>query len=145
MEDKTKLGVVDLKTGEVCDGVLVVVGRKEPSIFGQNQMAQNQHFLYQLAKREDLNFEILRIFVFLNSRLEFNNLIQLSHTEIAQELGMRRPNVSRTMKRLEELGVILRGPKVGRSCSYRLNPNAGWKGKVTEHRAALKERLRVVE
>jgi hypothetical protein len=42
------------------------------------------------------------------------------------------------MRKLEELGIILRGQKVGKGHAWRLNPNAGWKGKLKELRPALK-------
>ncbi|CCQ70206.1 RepA [Crocosphaera watsonii WH 0402] len=34
------------------------------------------------------------------------------------------------MKVLEQKGIILRGPKVGRSYAFMLNPEFGWKGDV---------------
>jgi hypothetical protein len=34
------------------------------------------------------------------------------------------------MKVLEDKQIILRGPKVGRSYAFMLNPEFGWKGKV---------------
>jgi hypothetical protein len=33
------------------------------------------------------------------------------------------------MKVLEDKQIILRGPKVGRSYAFMLNPEFGWKGK----------------
>src|SRR3954454_9143714 len=50
---------------------------------------------------------------------------------------MKQPNASRAIKKLEELGVIIRGEKIGRISTWRLNPNAGWKGKVKGLRPAL--------
>jgi len=43
---------------------------------------------------------------------------------------MHQPDVSKAMKVLEKKEIILRGPKVGRSYAFRLNPYFGWKGKV---------------
>ena len=43
---------------------------------------------------------------------------------------MKRPNVSRAIKLLEQKEIIIRGPKVGRSHAFMLNPEFGWKGKV---------------
>ena len=57
--------------------------------------------------------------------------------EIADALKMKRQSVHRAIKQLEDLGVILRGPKAGRSSSWKLNPNAGWKGKVRNLGPAL--------
>jgi DNA-binding transcriptional ArsR family regulator len=136
-----RVGMVDLDTGEVLSGVPVWVGAKARSPYGDRWIAVSQDFLEELAARRDVHGETLRVFVFLNARLDFNNLIQVPMIEIAERLGMKPPNVRRAMKKLEELGVVVRGPKAGRSSSYRLNPNAGWKGKVTE----LRKRLHAVE
>lgn len=40
------------------------------------------------------------------------------------------------------MGVLLRGPKAGRSSTFRLNPSFGWKGSASNHQKALKERMR---
>ncbi len=47
---------------------------------------------------------------------------------------------------LESIELLQRGPKVGRSMTYRLNPNFGWKGSAKNHLKAidsgLKERMK---
>ena len=50
---------------------------------------------------------------------------------------MHRQHVQRSIKRLIALGVILEGPKIGISRSYRLNPEFGWKGSARNHVIAL--------
>ena len=99
-------------------------------------MQINQQFLEEFSSRKDVTGEVLRVFLYLNARLDFENIIQVPQIEIAERLGLQPQNVHRSMKRLEELGIILRGPKVGRSSSWRLNPQAGWKGKVVHLREA---------
>ena len=108
-------------------------------------MQVNQDFLTELAARRDLGNQALRVFVYLNGRLNFENVIQVEQTEIAQALGMHKQNVNQAIKRLEELGIILRGPKIGRSSSWQLNPNAGWKGKITNLRQAQHNHLELVK
>ncbi|MFU8899854.1 MAG: MarR family transcriptional regulator, partial [Roseinatronobacter sp.] len=71
--------------------------------------------------------------------LDFENFIQISQAEIAAELEMQRSNVSRSMKRLIDLGVIRPGPKVGRSLTYQLHPDLAWKGKSKTHHKAREE------
>lgn len=46
----------------------------------------------------------------------------LSNVKLSEELAIDVPNVSVIMKRLCVLGFIMRGPKVGRSYHYKLNP-----------------------
>lgn len=133
------VGYVD-EHGEVHHGMIpVFVGQKVVSPYGANWMQVNQNFLRELALRKDVTGEVLRVFLYLNSRLDFENLIQVPQVEIAEELNLTKQNVNRSIKQLEDLGILIRGPKVGRSSSWKLNPNAGWKGKVTHLRAAQRE------
>lgn len=46
----------------------------------------------------------------------------VSHTDLASELKITRTNVSQTMKRLCEIGFLVRGPKIGVSHHYKINP-----------------------
>ena len=108
-------------------------------------MQVNQQFLEEFASRKDVTGEVLRVFLYLNARLDFENIIQVPQTEIAERLGLQPQNVHRSIKRLEELGIIIRGPKVGRSSSWRLNPQAGWKGKVVDLREAQRQQLEIVK
>ena len=46
----------------------------------------------------------------------------VSKTQLGAILSIRDAHVSRTMKRLCELGFLTRGPKIGVSYHYKLNP-----------------------
>lgn len=105
----------------------------------------NQEALTAIASDPELSGEALRVFLYLNGRLDFENLFQVPQTEIAEALGIKRPNVSRSMKMLLEKGIILRGPKIGHSATFRLNPNFGWKGKVHHLRRAQESHLRAIQ
>ena len=110
-----------------------------------------------LAKDKDIKGETHRVLWIIIGILDFENWVQLSVTEIAKELKMHRPDVSKAMKVLETKEIILRGPKVGRSYAFMLNPDFGWKGKVKnldeyrkerddqENRERTQKNLKVVE
>src|SRR5215208_5222578 len=134
---RRQLLTYDTHTGEVLDGVPVWFGVRERSPYGRRWVGMNQDFMFEFAMRKDIGLEVWRVFGYLNGILDFDNMIHVSQTEIAKALDMKQPNVSRSMKKLEDLGIILRGAKIGRICAYRLNPNAGWKGKVKDLRPAL--------
>ena len=68
---------------------------------------------------------------------DYENLIQVNQAEVAEQVGMNRHHVNRSIKKLIELGVVLEGVKIGISRSYRLNPNFGWKGSAKGHRQSL--------
>ena len=139
-----RLGTIDLDTGEVLEeGVPVWVGRK-PKLTERWFMAFQDAF-QELAKDRDLTLDHHRVLSYLFGRLDFDNFIQVAQAEIAQELNMRKQNVSRAISLLVDKKIILRGPKIGRSSSFRLNPHFGWKGKVSSLREAQREHLKLVE
>lgn len=132
--------------GQIHDhAVPVLVGHKIQSPYGYQWMQINQNFLREFAARRDLGQEVLRVFLYLNARLDFENVIQVPQVEIAAELGMQRQNVHRAIKTLEGEGILIRGPKVGKSSSWRLNPQAGWKGKVIHLREAQRQQAETPE
>lgn len=130
-------GYVDKYTGEEY-GFPVIVGRKR-SPYGKGWVMNSQEALEIVAKDKEIKGETYRVLFFICARLDFENWVQISGTEIANELGMHRQNVSEAMKILEAKEIILRGPKVGRSYAFMLNPEFGWKGKVVHLEKYRKE------
>ena len=121
-------GYVDKYTGEE-HGFPVIVGRKRnPYIKGW--VMNSQEAMLSLAKDKDIKGETHRVLWFIGGILDFENWGTISITEIAQELGLKQQSASRAIKVLEQKGIIIRGPKLGRSFAFRLNPEFGWKGKV---------------
>ncbi len=121
-------GYIDKYTGEDY-GFPVVCGRKR-NPYGNGWVMNSQDAAILLAKDKDIKGETHRVLWLIIGILDFQNWVQLSVTEMAKELKMHRPDVSKAMKVLEQKEVILRGPKVGRSYAFMLNPEFGWKGKV---------------
>jgi DNA-binding transcriptional regulator GbsR (MarR family) len=122
-------GYIDKYTGEQF-GFPVIVGRKR-NPYGKGWVMNSQDAAILLAKDKDIKGETHRVLWLIIGILDFENWVQISITEIAEELGLKQPSVSRAMKVLEEKEIILRGPKVGRSYAFMLNPEFGWKGDVT--------------
>ena len=119
---------LDKYTGEEY-GFPVIVGRKR-NPYGKGWLMTSHEALVILAKDKEITGETYRVLFLVCARLDFENWVQIPITEIAQELELKQPNVSRAIKVLEEKEIILRGPKVGRSYVFMLNPEFGWKGKV---------------
>ena len=148
-------GYVDKYTGEEY-GFPVIIGRKS-NPYAKVWDMNSQEAMVILAKDKDIKGETHRVLWFIGGILDFENWVQLSVTEIAQELELKRPNVSRAIKLLEQKEIIIRGPKVGRSHAFMLNPEFGWKGKVKnldeyrkerddqENREITQKNLKVVE
>ena len=127
---RKKIVSVDPVTGKTLEGVIVYCGVKR-NPYSTGWIMNSQQALEVLAIDKDLTKEAFRILMFLLSRLDFENWIQITQKEISETLDIKKPNVSRGISLLESKEIIFRGPKVGKSYSFRLNPNFGWKGKVT--------------
>jgi DNA-binding transcriptional regulator GbsR (MarR family) len=121
-------GYVDKYTGEEF-GFPVIVGRKR-NPYGKGWVMNSQDAAILLAKDKDIKGETHRVLWLIIGILDFENWVQISATEIGKELNLKQQSVSRAMKVLEDKQIILRGPKVGRSYAFMLNPEFGWKGKV---------------
>ena len=126
---QSKIASVDQNTGEILEGVVVYCGVKQ-NPYSTGWVMNSQEALELLATDKELTGENYRVLLLLLSRLDFENWIQIAQSEIGEKLDMRKQNVSRAISLLESKGILLRGPKVGRSYAFRLNPYFGWKGKV---------------
>jgi len=140
-----RYGTVDLGTGEMLEGAMVWVGVKR-SPYGSRWYMSSQDAAIELAKDPVIgkSAETMRVLWYLVGRIDFENYLQIPQVEIADELDMKKENVHRAIKILLERGVLIRGPKVGRSSSWRLNPHYGWKGKVKNLNEERRKRLTVV-
>ena len=77
---------------------------------------------------EKLSYEEYRVFLKLLSRVDFENYLTVSQGELAQELGMKQPNIARAIKGLCNRKVIIEGPRAGLNKTYRFNPYIAHKG-----------------
>jgi len=138
-----KLEVIDRTSGEVMQpGMFVyVTGRKKiKEGFFMGFLESFEH----IAKDPDLSGQPTRVFMYLLSKLDWENHIALVQADVAEGLGIGRNKVSEAMALLVRKGIVLQGPKLGRSASYRLNPHYGWRGSVSNLEKARAEHLRLV-
>jgi hypothetical protein len=141
---KRRIASVDQDTGEVLEGVVVYCGVKQ-NPYSKGWVMNSQDAMEILARDKDIKGETHRIIWYLLSRLDFENWIQITQKEISEELGINKVNVSKAITLLEEKELIVRGPKIGRTYAFRLNPMFGWKGKVRnldDYRREEEERQR---
>ena len=121
-----RINQVDESTGEVLGGFVAVVRPRQNQL--ERHFTMNQSALLILANT--LNGEQLRVLLAFLAELDYENFIQVAQADIAEKLNINKVNVSRSVKALIDVGVIFEGPKVGRSKTYRLNEQFGWKGSV---------------
>ena len=119
----------DKNTGKIVEGVPVLCGVKR-NPYSKGWVMNSQEALELIAQDKEITGRIHRVLWLLVAHLDFENWIQLPQGEICRKLDMKKQDVSSAIKLLEKKEIIIRGPKVGRSYSFRLNPMLGWKGDV---------------
>ena len=125
-----RLGMIDLDTGEVFEeGVPVWVKAKVK--WHEDFFMGFQQAFASVARDRDMNFDMVRVWMEMLSRISFENWVTVPQIEIAASLGMQKTNVSRAIRKLIGKGLILKGPKIGRTSAYKLNSNYAWKGKTS--------------
>jgi predicted transcriptional regulator len=97
-----------------------------------------QESLLHLAKA-NLSGETSRVLFFLLYKLDYENWLRISQTAIAEELGLKKQQVNRAIKQLVDKGIIVKGPKVGNSLTYRLDPAFAFKGQDHNMKKVRKE------
>jgi DNA-binding transcriptional ArsR family regulator len=129
---------VDRETGEVQEGVMVLVPTKN-RLKDRFTMLTGQA-LIMLAADQDLKWEDWRVLAVYLGSMDFENLIKICQKNVADILGMRKEHVSRSTRKLLSKNILIEDAKDGRSKTYRLNTVYGWKGKITKAYVELYER-----
>ncbi|MBD2790586.1 helix-turn-helix domain-containing protein, partial [Xenorhabdus sp. DI] len=68
-------------------------------------------------------------YMILLAKLDYENWLRIRQKDIAKELNMNPPHVSRAIKELFEHGILVKGPKIGASNTYRLDPSFAFRGR----------------
>lgn len=97
-----------------------------------------------LAGDKRMNLTDHRVLLVLQAKLDFENWIKLSLADIGNPIGVAKSNISVSMKKLLEMGVVILGPTSKNVRTYRLNPAIGWKGDLRQGAKARRAALRVV-
>lgn len=105
--------------------------------------------LMELARNDTLTRTDYRILCWVLSHVRLGNELLLCHSHIAEDLNMKRSNVSASVKRLCNIGVLLKtGEKMGRVNNYRLSPALAYRGSlsegVKERNLTIKQRAKII-
>jgi len=104
------------------------INSKRPRHFkGGSYMIVFQEGLDWLAE-QDLKGKDLKILLKILSQLDFDNYWHVEQKYLAEEMGLDRSNLSKTIRKLVDLGILYRDTKKGKTRSYRLNPTIAHKG-----------------
>ena len=87
-----------------------------------------------------------RVFDYVLTHIETNTgIVTLTREELAAKVGVRPEHVSRAMKRLEDIGAVVRervkvpGMRGPGKAQYRLNPHVGWNGRLDRRKVAAEQ------
>ena len=138
-------GATEASAIEALSSLGLGISSIEECVFGM----MNQDAMMFLARgkmeevaKANLGADVYRVLFAVLPIVDFENWIQLNQSDMAEAIGMHRQHFGRAVRKLEAISLLLRGPKVGRSITYRINPNFGWKGSAKNHNAALNEALK---
>lgn len=133
---------IDSETGEVLsEGALVRVPKRRAHPYGGGWLAMRMDTIKRLTMHPGIGMQEMRVFGELLARLEYENFIHVPQVELAEATGIKPTHVNRALKKLVAFGIVVEGPKVGRNRTYRLDPDAGWRGS----KQALRTELRIIE
>ena len=88
-----------------------------------------------------------RVRDFILGTIGIGNYCYVNQSEVGRELRIARQDVSKAIKRLIALQILIKGPKSGRSNTYMVNPSfcfAGGIGAGIRARSAAKESGKVI-
>jgi hypothetical protein len=123
-----RLVTVDLETGEIVEGVAVVVRPKRRYI-DQEYMLVFQTAVTAVSMDRELGTQELRVLLALLGTIGFGNEWKsINQADLGRELGMKPSNVSAAIATLVRKQILTKGARVGRGYTYSLNPHFGWKG-----------------
>lgn len=136
MDENVKQKIVELPKTRECITIidnetntpLAYVKKHRENVLGGKWVATFQSGMEWLSQQESMTGEQWRVFAYLISRLDYDNYLRVPQVEVAEHLHMQKPHVSRAIKGLIDLDVILPGPMAGRYKTYRLNPRIAHRG-----------------
>jgi hypothetical protein len=126
--ERRNLATIDLDTGEIIEDLLVAFPKKR-RLEGDFIMSLQDGFL-RLGRDPDLTGQDHRVLCIYLGNLDFENFIQISQSYIATDLKIPKQRVYESTKKLVDKGILIKGLKVGKHQTYRLNAFYGWKGKA---------------
>ena len=98
-----------------------------------------QESFLEIARDKDLTGEPLRVFLGVLGHLDYENKFEMPLKDLAANLGMQRPNVSRSIKLLVKKGYLKVEKNIGSVRFYRLDPSFGFKNRVSKLERIQKE------
>jgi hypothetical protein len=87
----------------------------------------------------DMTGQDLRVLLYVLVNMEFENFFRESQAVMAEELGMKQPHISKSIRKLISKGWIRIDGQIGRRNIYRINPMLGFKSRAKNHSLLIEE------
>ncbi len=100
--------------------------REHSRLFSEELMA--------IAKDRSLNYTDCRVLLAVIGLMGFENVLSVSKDELGKQIGVERPNVSKSIKKLVEKGYLLPIDNEGRKIVYMFNPDIAFKARANNHK-----------
>lgn len=127
--------------GDEFDGVIM------PSSPAKERVSLDRDFMFlfqegvkHIAHDRKLTGESLRVFLFILTNLEFNNLIIKKQPDIAREMGLHSSAVGRAFRILAKRGMIHDTRETDGTRVWNLDINIGWRGAMHDYKERRKFR-----
>lgn len=86
--------------------------------------------LIRLATDKELNYTDTRVLLFISSIVDYENVLNVSQSELSEGLGIVRQEVTKSIKKLIKRDYLRIIGKVGRQNVYRLSPYFAFKSRA---------------
>lgn len=96
----------------------------------------------QAEMKKPLTQTEYRVRDWLMGTIGIGNYVHVNQAEMARRLRIQRADASRAIKRLIELGILIQGPKSGRSNTYMVSPAFCFSGGLGNGIKARKETIK---
>lgn len=122
--------LLDRKTGEIVE--VVPVWNRAKEYYNKPHVTMFQDAL-KLIACSDLSKDEHKVFMFLMAEAGMGNEIIFSFTDAAKALNLLPTNFTRALNGLVKRNIVVKGPKIGRTPSLRINYTVAWKGKIKDY------------
>ena len=135
--------ILDTNTGEILTqtsdpDAAVYLGKKRKHPGGFVIVYESEFREAQLILKEH-GLITLCLFNVLFTKVEIGTgNITVNTIEFAELLKTHRPNISKSLKTLVDLGMIVQVKKEGKHFLYKINPTIMWKGRETERQDLMR-------
>lgn len=98
--------------------------------------------IMEQAKSTEMTLSDYRVRDYLIGTIGIGNFVSVNKGKISKDLNVHRITVYESIKKLCNLGILIEGPKNGRSCSYMISPAFCFFGKIND---GIKARKKVIK